>query len=86
LVILAFRISRRGPLGVRQPLALALAVEPDQVLDRGRHDPALLCQPLQHRPVGLAIGAAHDRPQGGVGLHGRGIDADAIALDQPVLG
>ena len=79
-------VGRRGPLGVRQPLALPLAVEPDQVLGRRRRDPALLRQPLQHLPVALAAVAAHDRAQGGVGLHGRGVDADPVALDQPVLG
>ena len=79
-------IGRRGPLGVGQPLAFPLPVEPDQVLGRGRRDPALLREPLQHLPVALAVGAAHDRPQGGVRLHGRGVDPDPVALDQPVLG
>src|SRR4051812_6266828 len=35
-------VGRRGPLGVRQPLAPPLPVEPDQVLGRRRRDPALL--------------------------------------------
>jgi hypothetical protein len=80
------RVARRSPLGVGQPLALPLAVEPDQVLGRGRRDPALLREALQHLAVALAAVAAHDRPQGGVGLHGRGVDADPVALDQAVLG
>src|SRR3954469_10479320 len=79
-------IGRRGPLRVRQPLALALAVQPDQVLRPRRRDPAPLPQPLQHLPVALAAVAPHDRPQGGVGLHGRGVGPDPLALDQPVLG
>jgi hypothetical protein len=69
-----------------RPLAFALAVEPDQVLGRRRRDPARLGQPLEHLPVALAGVAPHDRAQGGVGLHGRGVDADPLALDQAVLG
>ena len=34
----------------------------------------------------FAVVAPHDVPQRRVGLHGRGIDADALALDQPRLG
>ena len=36
--------------------------------------------------TGLAVPKPHDVPQRRVGLHGRGIDADALALDQPRLG
>ena len=43
-------------------------------------------QALQHLPVAFAVVAPHDVPQRRVGLHGRGIDADALALDQPRLG
>ena len=83
---LGLGIGRRGPLRVRQPLALPLAVEPDQVLGRRRRDPALGGQTPEHLAVALAVVAPHDRAQGGVGLHGRGVDADALALDQAVLG
>ena len=47
------RIGRRGPVPIRQPLALTLAVEPDQVLGRGRRDPALLGEALQHLAVAI---------------------------------
>jgi hypothetical protein len=36
--------------------------------------------------IGLAVLPAHDGAQGGVGLHGRAVDADALAFDQPLLG
>ena len=80
------RIGRRRPLPVRQPLALPLAVEPDQVLGRRRRDAALLRQSLEHRAVALAAVAPHDHPQGSVGLHGRGVDPDPPALDEAVFG
>ena len=82
---LGLGIARRGPVGVRQPLAFSLAVEPDQVVRRRRRDAALLGQPLEHLAVALAGVAPHDRAQRRVGLHGRGVDADPVALDQPVL-
>jgi hypothetical protein len=76
-------IARRGPVRVREPLAFALAVEPDQVLGRRRRDPARLGQTPEHLPVALAGVAPHDRAQGGVGLHGRGVDPDALPLIRP---
>ena len=39
-----------------------------EVANRRRLDPALLGHPRQHLTIGLAIVAAHDRPQRGVGL------------------
>ena len=83
---LGLRIRRRGPVRVGQPLAFALAVQPDQVLGRRRRDPALRRQPLEHLPVAFAAVAADDRAQRRIGFHGRGIDADPVALDQAVLG
>ena len=83
---LGLGIGRRGPVRVGQPLALPLAVQPDQVVGRRRRDPALLRQPLQHLPVAFAAVAAHDRAQRRIGLHRRGVDADPVALDQAVLG
>ena len=71
---------------VGQPLALALAVQPDQVIGRRCRDAALLGQPLQHLPVAFAAVAADDRAQRRIGLHRRGVDADPVALDQAVLG
>ena len=41
---------------------------------------------LQHLPVGLARAPAHDRPQRGVRLHGRGVDSDPLAFHQAALG
>ena len=83
---LGVRIGLARPIFVRQLLAFALAVEPDQVVDRRRLDAALLGHPRQHLAIGLAIVAAHDRPQRGVGLHRRAIDANALALHQTALG
>ena len=74
------------PLRVQQCLALAAAIEPDQVLDGRRLNPARRGHALQHLVVGLAIGAPRNRAQGGVGLHRRGVRADPFALDQPMLG
>ena len=80
------RIGRALPLRVGQLLAFAVAIQPDQVLGRRRLDAALLGHPRQHLAVALAGVAPDDRPQRRVGLHGRGIDADPLALDQAVLG
>ena len=52
----------------------------------GVSDAAVPGQALQHLPVAFAVVAPHDVSQRRVGLHGRGIDADALALDQPRLG
>ena len=79
-------VRRREPVCVGQPLALALAIQPDQVVGRRGLDAAFLGQTLQHLPVAFAAVAPDDRAQCRVGRHGRGIDADAITLDQAVLG
>ena len=71
---------------VRELLALALAVQTRQVLSRGCLDTALLGQALQHPPVTLARVPPHDVAQRRVGLHGRGIHPDALALHQTRLG
>ena len=83
---LGVRIGLARPILVRQLLAFALAVEPDQVVDRRRLDTALLGHLRQHLPIGLAVVAAHDRPQRGVGFHRRPIDANALALHQTAFG
>ena len=83
---LRVRIGLARPIFVRQLLAFALAVEPDQVVDRRRLDTALLGHPRQHLAIALAIVAAHDRPQRGVGLHRRAVDADPLAFHQTMLG
>ena len=80
------RVGRTLPVGVRQPLALALAVEARQVLGRRRLNPALLRHPRQHRAIALAAVAPHDRAQRGVGLHCRAVDADPLALHKAALG
>ena len=80
------RVGRAFPVGVRQRLALALAVEARQVLGARRLDPALFRHPRQHRAIALAAVAPHDRAQRGVGLHRRAVDADPLALHQAALG
>ena len=69
---LGLGVALRNPIRVGKLLALAL--------------------PLQTRQIsvypafpGHRYRAPHDVPQRRVGLHGRGIDADALALDQPRL-
>ena len=79
-------VGRGDPLRVGQALAFPFPVEPDRVLGRGRCDPALLGQPVEHRPVALAIIPPHDRPQGRVGLHRGRINPNPLAPDQAVLG
>ena len=79
-------IGPAHPIPVGQLLALPCPVQANEIVGRGRLDAALLSHPLQHLPVGLARVPAHDRPQRGVRLHGRGIDADPLALDQTMPG
>ena len=79
-------IGLARPIVVRKLLAFAFAIEPDQVVDRRRLDAALLGHPHQHLAIALAIVAAHDRPQRGVGLHRRCVNANALALHQTMLG
>ena len=79
-------IGGAGPFGIRGPLALARPVELLKLSRRGRFDPALLGHPPQHLAVALAGVPPADRAHRGVGLHGRGIDPDPLALDQAVLG
>src|SRR3984893_754369 len=82
---LRVRIGLARPILVRQPLAFALAVKLDEVIDRRRLDAALLRHPRQHLAIGLAT-VVHDRPQRGVGLHRRSVDADPLALHETALG
>src|SRR5208282_5881737 len=79
-------VGRALPVGVRQRLALALAVEARQVLGARRVDPALLRHARQHLAVALAVVAPHDRAQRRTGLHRRAVDADPLALHQAALG
>ncbi len=79
------RVGLGDPVRVRQLLALACPVDAHQILRRRRLDPAFHGHPLEHLPIALAGVPAHDRAQRRVGLHRRGVDADPIALDQPVL-
>ena len=83
---LRIRIGRARPILVREFLALPLAIQPDQVVDRRRLDAALLGHLRQHLAIGLAAVAPHDRPQGSVGFHRRAVDADPLALHQTALG
>ena len=83
---LRLRVGRALPVGVRQRLALALAVEARQVFGARRGDPALFRHPRQHLAIALAVVAPHDRAQRRVGLHRRAVDADPLALHQAVLG
>jgi hypothetical protein len=80
------RIGRALPLRVGQPLALAPAIQPDQVPGRRRLDAARLGHAGQHLTVALAGVAPHDRPHRRVRLHRRGVDADPLALDETTLG
>ena len=83
---LRIRIGRARPVLVRQLLALAGAIEPDEIVDRRRCDAALLRHPGQHLAIGLAAVAPHDGSQRGVGFHRRAVDADPLALHQTALG
>jgi hypothetical protein len=83
---LRIRIGLARPILVRKLLALALAVEPDQVVNRWRLDATLLRHARQHLAIGLTIVAPHDGAQRGVGLHRRTVDADPLALHQTTLG
>src|SRR5512132_272368 len=74
------------PVRVGELLALAGAIDANKIVGRRRLDPALLGHALQHLPVGLACVPADDRPQRGIGLHRRGVDADPLAVHQTVLG
>ena len=80
------RVGRVFPVGVRQRLALALAVEARQVFGRRRLDPALVRHPRQHLAIALAIVAANDRAKRRVGLHGRAVDAEPLPLHKTALG
>ena len=77
-------IGRGCSISVRQGLALAGAVESDQILGTRRLDAALPSQTPQHLLVILAAVPAHQAAQCGIGLLGRGIDADPLAADQIV--
>ena len=78
-------IGRRRPVGVRQGLVLAGAVEADQILGTRRLDAALAGQTPQHLLVILAGIPPHQAAQRGIGLLGRGIDADPLGAYQIVL-
>ncbi len=83
---LRVRIGLAPPILVRQLLAFALAIEPDEIIDRRRLDAALLGHARQHLTIGRSIVAAHDRPHRSVGLHRRTVDADPLAFHQATLG
>ena len=83
---LGLGVALGNPILVRELLALALAVQARQVVRRGRLNAALLGQVFQHLPVALTRVAPHNVPQRRVGLHGRGIHPDAVALHQTRLG
>ena len=83
---LRLRIALAHPVRVGQLLALTGAIDANEIVGRRRLDPALLGHSLQHLPIGLACLPADDRPEGGIGLHRRGVDADPLALHQTVLG
>jgi hypothetical protein len=83
---LRLRIGLAHPVRIGQLLALAGAIDANEIVGRRRFDPTLLGHPLQHLPVGLARVPADDRPERGVGLHRRSVDADPLALHQTVLG
>ena len=80
------RIGLTRPILVREFLALAGTVEPDEIIDRRRLDATLLGHARQHLTIGRAIVAAHDRPHRSVGLHRRTVDADPLAFHQATLG
>ena len=82
----SIRIDLARPVLIREFLALALTIEPNEVVDRWRLDAALLSHARQHLAIGLATVATHDGSQRGVGLHRRTVDADPIAFHQTVLG
>ena len=79
-------ISRALPIFVGELLPLTLSVQPDQIVGRRRLNPALLGEALQHLTVALATITAHDRTKRCIRLHRRRIHANAIALDQAMLG
>jgi hypothetical protein len=79
-------IGPAHPVRVGELLPLAGAIDANKIVGRRRLDPALLGHALQHLPVGLACVPADDRPQRGIGLHRRGVDADPLAVHQTVLG
>ena len=78
-------IGRGCPVSVRQGLALAGAVEADQILGTRRLDAAFPGQTPQHLLVILAAVPADQAAQRGIGLLGRGVNADPLALHQSVL-
>src|SRR4029077_12406310 len=62
-VYLRIGIGRARPILVRKLLALPLAIQSDQIVDRRRLDPTLFGHPRQHLSIGLATVAAHDSSQ-----------------------
>ena len=64
------------------PFLLPLAVYARQIFPCGCLDPRLLGQPFQKLLVALAAVPSHNRAQRRVGFQRRGIDADALPLQQ----
>src|SRR5210317_1274608 len=81
---LGLGIALRNLILVRQ--LLALAVQTHQILGCRRFDTAFLGQMLEHFPVAFTRVAADDVAQRRVGLHGRGIHPNAVALHEAGLG
>jgi hypothetical protein len=63
-----------------------LPLRANKIVGRRRRDAALRGHALQHLAIGLACLLADDRPQRGVGLHPRSVDADVLTLHQAALG
>jgi hypothetical protein len=61
------------------------AVELAELVRARRRDPAGPGELAQHRLPARAVRAPHDRAHRRVRLHGRGVDPDAPALDQPAF-
>jgi hypothetical protein len=80
------RVGRTLPVSVGQLLTFAIAVQADQILGRRRLDATLAGHTGQHLAIAFAAVAPNDRAQRRVGFHRRGIDADALALDQAMRG
>ena len=79
------RVVRMLPVLVGA-FARPLLVEPSQILARRRLDPFGLGQALQVLAVALPGVPPHHVAQGGVGLQGRGVHRQGLALEQPFLG
>jgi hypothetical protein len=79
------RVGFRPPVGVRQRLVSACAVEADQVRRARGLDAARPGQAVQRLLIILAGVPAHQTAQRSIGFLGRGIDADPPGGHQVVL-